>query len=223
MILELQGIRKSFRDGDRDLRLLRGIDLALDASDSIALTGASGCGKSTLLQIAAGLEQPDTGSVRLLGERLDSIPEHRLAAMRRKQIGFVFQQFNLLPGMSALENILFQRRLNRMSERGSWPDMVIDSLELSDFLQRPVELLSGGEQQRVAIARAMAHKPAIVFADEPTGNLHDSLSNSVMKMFRQLIDESNSCLLLVTHSQLMAAHTNRQLELREGLLHADSL
>jgi putative ABC transport system ATP-binding protein len=222
MILELQGIHKSFRDGDRDLRLLRGIDLALDASGSIALTGASGCGKSTLLQIAAGLDQPDKGTVRLLEERLDTIPEHRLAAMRRKHIGFVFQQFNLLPGLSALDNILFQRRLNRMSEHGNWPDTVIDALELNDILQRPVERLSGGEQQRVAIARAMAHQPTIVFADEPTGNLHDSLSDSVMKMFRQLIDESNSCLLLVTHSQQMAAHTSRQLELREGLLHADT-
>jgi putative ABC transport system ATP-binding protein len=219
LILELDDVRKSFHDGDVVLRLLRGIDLTLDTSGSIALTGASGSGKSTLLQIAAGLDTPDSGNVRLLGESVNKLPEHRRAALRREHIGFVFQQFNLLPGLSAHDNVMFQRRLNHMPDTDSWPARLVEALELTEILQRPVERLSGGEQQRVAIARAMAHQPAIVFADEPTGNLHDTLSKKVMTMFRELIIESGTALVLVTHSEEMAGFTSRQVELREGTLH----
>lgn len=218
-MLELRSIHKSFHDGESELEVLRGIDLHLDAGQSLALLGASGNGKSTLLQIAAGLEPPDSGSVRLLGRELAGLSEQETARLRRRELGFVFQQFNLLPGLNVRDNLLFQRRLNGFDDNDDWVDELTESLGLGSLMRRPVEVLSGGQQQRVAIARALAHKPSLVFADEPTGNLHDSLSLRVMRLFTRLVEESGSSLLLVTHNHQMAAFASQRLLLREGHLH----
>lgn len=218
-MLELQSITKSFHDGESDLQVLRGISLTLGAGESLALLGASGNGKSTLLQIAAGLESPDSGEVHILGRLLAKQSEPELAMLRRRQLGFVFQQFNLLPGLNVHDNLLFQRRLNRQSDRDPWTDEIIGVLGLGPLLKRPVEVLSSGQQQRVAIARALAHRPKIVFADEPTGNLHDSLSRQVMALMVRLVADSACGLLLVTHNREMASYTQRQLVLEEGHLH----
>jgi len=218
-MLELVKISKSFHDGESELQVLRGIDLSLAAGHSLALLGASGSGKSTLLQIAASLDAPDEGQVRLLGQSLGDMGERELALFRRRHLGFVFQQFNLLPGLNVRDNLLFQRRLNRMPDRDPWIDDLIGELELGSLLDRAVEVLSGGQQQRVAIARALAHAPELVFADEPTGNLHDTLSRQVMRMFARLVEESRSALLLVTHNREMASFTQSQMMLREGRLH----
>ncbi len=218
-MLELTNVSKSFHDGESELQVLQGIDLELQAGHSLALQGASGCGKSTLLQVAAGLDEPDEGEVRVLGQLLTALSERELALFRRKHLGFVFQQFNLLPGLNVQDNLLFQRRLNRMPDRDAWVDDLIAELELGDLLKRAVEVLSGGQQQRVAIARALAHAPDLVFADEPTGNLHDTLSRQVMRMFARLVEESGSALLMVTHNREMASFTQRQLLLKEGHLH----
>ena len=219
-MLELRSISKSFHDGESELHVLRGVDLSLEAGDSIALTGASGCGKSTLLQIAAGLERADSGSIRILDRCLECLDEPDTALLRRSQLGFVFQQFNLIPGLDVQSNILFQRRLNRLPDDDPWVDELIGGLGLETILERQVEVLSGGQQQRVAIARALAHRPQLVFADEPTGNLHDSLSRQVMGMLLGLVAESGSSLLLVTHSREMASFTHRRYLLEEGHLHA---
>ncbi len=219
-VLEMDQVEKSFHDGGASLRILRGISLTLGPSTSIALSGASGSGKSTLLQIAAGLDQPDSGQVLLAGQNPARMPDAALARLRRRRTGFIFQNFNLLPGLSAHDNMLFQRRLNGMPDNDPWLEQLIDTLELADILKRQVELLSGGEQQRVAIARALAHHPDIVFADEPTGNLPDALSQRVMGMLHGLIEKSQSSLLLVTHSRSLAAQTSQQWTLREGRLHA---
>ena len=218
-MLELRSIHKSFHDGESELEVLRGIDLHLDAGQSLALLGASGNGKSTLLQIAAGLEPPDSGSVRLLGRELAGLSEQETARLRRRELGFVFQQFNLLPGLNVRDNLLFQRRLNGFDDNDDWVDELTESLGLGSLMRRPVEVLSGGQQQRVAIARALAHKPSLVFADEPTGNLHDSLSLRVMRLFTRLVEESGSSLLLVTHNHQMATFASQRLLLREGHLH----
>jgi putative ABC transport system ATP-binding protein len=219
-MLALKSISKSFHDGESELLVLDGIDLELRAGESMALLGASGNGKSTLLQIAAGLEEPDSGNVQVLGQDLSVLNERELALMRRQHLGFVFQQFNLLPGLDVQNNILFQRRLNRLSDRDAWVDELIDVLELAPLLHRPVEVLSGGQQQRVAIARALAHGPQLVFADEPTGNLHDTLSRQVMKLMARLVEESGCGLLLVTHNRSMAEFAKRRSLLEEGHLHA---
>jgi putative ABC transport system ATP-binding protein len=217
-MLELIGVSKSYHDGESDLQVLKDIDLNLRTGDSVALLGASGSGKSTLLQIAAGLERPDRGQV-LVGDRdLHSLDERELALLRRRQLGFVFQQFNLLPGLNVRDNILFQRRLNRMPEGDTWVEEVIEGLHLGSLQRRPVEVLSGGQQQRVAIGRALAHRPRLVFADEPTGNLHDTLSRQVMSLFVRLVEEAGSTLLLVTHNRQMAAFAQRRYRLVEGRL-----
>jgi putative ABC transport system ATP-binding protein len=218
-MLELAGIHKSFHDGESDLEVLAGIDLEIRAGESVALLGTSGCGKSTLLQIAAGLEKPDRGEVRIRGRSLNGMGEPALALLRRQELGFVFQQFNLLPGLDVRDNILFQRRLNRLPDTDGWVEELLTGLRLDRLLHRPVEVLSGGQQQRVAIARALAHKPQVVFADEPTGNLHDTLSRQVMSLFIRLVDEAGSALLLVTHNREMAAMTQLQYRLVEGRLH----
>jgi putative ABC transport system ATP-binding protein len=217
--LELRGVCKSFHDGETELRVLRGVDLSLGAADSLALLGASGNGKSTLLQIAAGLEAPDAGSVRVMGRELSGMKENERALMRRRNLGFVFQQFNLLPGLDVGDNLLFQRRLNGLPDRDDWVDELVFVLGLEPLLGRPVEVLSGGQQQRVAIARALAHRPQLVFADEPTGNLHDSLSRQVMELMARAVEESGCSLLLVTHNREMAGFTRRRLLLEEGQLH----
>lgn len=218
-MLALKSISKSFHDGESELLVLDGIDLTLNSGESMALLGASGNGKSTLLQIAAGLEEPDSGNVEVLGQDLLAMNERELALMRRQHLGFVFQQFNLLPGLDVQNNILFQRRLNRLSDRDAWVDELIDVLELAPLLHRAVEVLSGGQQQRVAIARALAHSPQLVFADEPTGNLHDTLSRQVMKLMARLVEESGCSLLLVTHNRAMAEFAKRRFLLEEGHLH----
>ena len=219
-MLELRSIHKAFHDGESELEVLRGIDLHLEAGQSLALLGASGNGKSTLLQIAAGLEPPDSGSVRLLGQELAGLSEQETARLRRRELGFVFQQFNLLPGLNVRDNLLFQRRLNGFDDRDDWVDELTEALGLGSLMRRPIEVLSGGQQQRVAIARALAHKPSLVFADEPTGNLHDSLSLRVMRLFTRLVEESGSSLLLVTHNHQMAAFASQRLFLSEGHLRA---
>lgn len=221
-MLELSNVHKSYHDGETELEVLRGVDLALGRGESVALRGESGSGKSTLLQIAAGLEPPDTGTVHVDGRDLAKLSEPELARLRRTGLGFVFQQFNLIPGLNALENMLFQRRLNGMPDRDDWLDELVSVLQLEALLHRPVEVLSGGQQQRVAIARALAHRPRLVFADEPTGNLHDTLSRQVARLLVRLVQEAGSGLLLVTHSARLASFAARHLRLRHGLLVADS-
>ena len=218
-MLELKKVCKSYHDGETELAVLDGVDLFLGEGDSLALQGPSGCGKSTLLQIAAGLERPDAGSIDLLGLPLATASEPELARLRRQQLGFVFQAFNLLPGLDVRANVLFQRRLNGLADSGAWIEELVEELELGELLDRPVEVLSGGQQQRVAIARALAHRPRLVFADEPTGNLHDRLSHRVMGLLSRLVAEAGSGLLLVTHSRDMASYAARALQLEEGRLH----
>ena len=219
-MLELNAVYKSFDDGEKELKVLQGASLSLARGESLALLGASGNGKSTLLQIAAGLEPPDSGDIIILGRSLTSMGERDLALLRRKHLGFVFQQFNLLPGLNVKDNVLFQRRLNQQGENDEWTDEIIDVLGLAPLLRRPVEVLASGQQRRVAIARALAHKPQLLFADEPTGNLHDSLSLEVMALMVKLVTESACSLLMVTHNLEMAAFTDRKLLLEDGQLHA---
>lgn len=218
-MLKLSSVSKSFHDGESELRVLRRVDLEVAAGDSVALLGASGCGKSTLLQIAAGLESPDEGEVHVLDRPLSGLSRRELSLMRRRHLGFIFQQFNLLPGLRVRDNVLFQRRLNRMPDDDPWTAELFRVLDLQPLLQRPVEVLSGGQQQRVAIARALAHRPQLVFADEPTGNLHDTLSRQVIELMSRAVDESGCSLVLVTHNREVASFARRRYLLEEGHLH----
>jgi putative ABC transport system ATP-binding protein len=217
-MLRLDQVSKSFHDGESDLLILDSVDLRLNAGETLALLGDSGSGKSTLLQIAAGLERPDSGRVSIDDRDLSILSESELALLRRRDLGFVFQQFNLIPGLDVRSNLLFQRRLNGLHDEDAWIDTLLDGLELRPLLHRAVEVLSGGQQQRVAIARALAHRPRLLFADEPTGNLHDTLSAQVISLLCRLAAEAGTALLLVTHNQEIAAATQRQLRLSNGVL-----
>ena len=190
----------------------------LEPGETLFLKGPSGSGKTTLLGLLGGVQTPSRGSIRLLGQELTDLSAGARDRFRVDHTGYIFQQFNLLPGLKVRDNMLFQRRLNRMAEQDEWIDELIQVLELGPMLQRPVEVLSGGQAQRVAIARALAHKPRLLFADEPTGNLHDTLSQQIMALMMKLVTESGCSLLLVTHNRKMAAFTARRMLLETGHL-----
>ncbi|MCM2680071.1 ABC transporter ATP-binding protein [Echinimonas agarilytica] len=221
-MLELSEISHWFDDQTEANAVVSHISLSLRAGKSLSLMGSSGSGKSTLLQIAAGLEPPKQGSVVLAGKPIYQLNDSALSQLRRNQLGFVFQQFNLIPGLSVADNILFQVRLNKQAHDAAWLQHLLNALELTELQHRQPQQLSGGQQQRVAIARALAHRPAILFADEPTGNLNDSLSHGVMQLLSDLVSEANTSLLMVTHSHEMAKYTDQVLHLHEGHLHASA-
>ncbi|MFK7829585.1 MAG: ABC transporter ATP-binding protein [Congregibacter sp.] len=217
-MLKLHDVHKSFHDGQDELVVIAGANMHLQSGETVALLGDSGSGKSTFLQIAAGLEPPDTGEVLIDGRDLSQLSERALAHVRRQDVGFVFQQFNLIPGIDVRDNLLFQRRLNGLPDNDPWVEELIQGLELAPILGRAVEVLSGGQQQRVAIARALAHRPRLLFADEPTGNLHDALSRQVMELLCRFAKESGAALLLVTHNRDLAEFAQQKLRLRNGIL-----
>lgn len=197
---------------------LDAVDLAMAAGTFTAVMGASGSGKSTLLHLLAGLDAPDAGEVLLLGSALTGLDDDAAADVRHARMGFVFQSFNLVPGLSALENIRLPARLGRRSRTidTAWEQHLVTVLGLRELLQRsPVEL-SGGQQQRVAIARALAHRPAVVFADEPTGSLDVATGRDVLTLFTQLARQAGTCVLMVTHDPVAAAAADRVIVLRDG-------
>ena len=195
--------------------VLRGVSLSLRAGETLALTGESGSGKSTALNLAAGLDAPDEGSVEVTGRRLSDLGEAGRAALRREAIGLVFQAFNLIPSLDVAANLAFQARL-----KGEAPEVgpLAERLGLSAHLRKYPEQLSGGQQQRVAIGRALLARPALILADEPTGNLDERTGNAVMEEMLALVRETGAALLVVTHSERLAAAMDRRLHLTEGRL-----
>lgn len=195
--------------------ILRGVSLDLAAGQSLALTGESGSGKSTLLHLIGALDTPDSGTLMLDGHPLSGLTDSARAALRRTQIGMVFQQFNLIPSLTVAQNIALQSRL-----AGRVPDTagLAKALGLSDLLARYPEQLSGGQQQRVAIARALAPSPPLVLADEPTGNLDEDTAAQVMELLLHCTKAQNAALLMVTHSPALAGRLDRRLHLSHGRL-----
>jgi putative ABC transport system ATP-binding protein len=197
--------------------VLRQLDFAMTASSSVALLGDSGSGKSTLLHLIAGLERPDSGEIIFDGHRIHTDPESTLAAIRRSELSLVFQQFHLISTLTVLDNIRFQAALCQRFEQ-NYEAELIDRLDLGSQLKKFPHQLSRGQQQRVAIARSLLHKPQLVLADEPTGNLDEKSSLEVMGLFSDLVKQAGSSLLMVTHSQAMAAFMNRRVQLHNGKL-----
>lgn len=219
-ILTFNQVSKHYNENANRLTVLNQIDLAFYRGESVALMGASGSGKSTLLHLAAGLDQPSSGEICLHGKHYAKMDDRQLSRLRRVELGFVFQQFNLIPGLSVIDNILFQSRLEKQLPQADWLQHLLETLDLLPLQQQSPETLSGGQQQRVAIARALAHQPQMIMADEPTGNLHDSLSHQVMQLFVRLCQEQHTSLLMVTHSKAMASYLDKQLYLQNGCLDA---
>jgi len=215
MVLDMVGIRKSFPSSEGRVDVLRGVDLRLDAGESVALTGESGSGKSTLLHIAGGLEATDAGQVRLGVQDMVAADDAARARLRRDRIGIVFQQFNLIPSLNVADNIAFQARLAGRFEADHCATLA-ERLGLQGLARRFPEQLSGGQQQRVAIGRALAARPALVLADEPTGNLDEDTSDGVLALLLELVADSQAALLMVTHSARLAGRLDRKVLLRHG-------
>jgi len=211
MLVDLKNVQKSY--GDQPV--LAGVDLQLDAAQSLALTGESGSGKSTLLHLIGGLDQADAGEVAVAGENLRQMDDAGRAALRRTTVSVVFQQFNLIPSLNVAANLSFQARLAGRFDR-AWTNALTERLGLSSLEQRYPEQLSGGQQQRVAIGRALAVRPALILADEPTGNLDEDSGDAVMSLLLDLVRDTGAGLLMVTHSQRLAARLDRRLMLAHG-------
>jgi len=216
-MLEINNLCKSYLYAEAQQDVLQQLDFAMAASSSVALLGDSGCGKSTLLHLIAGLERPDSGEILFAGHRMHADPESSLAAVRRSKLSLVFQQFHLISTLTILDNIKFQaalcQRLDPLYEAE-----LIDRLDLVSQLKKFPHQLSRGQQQRVAIARSLLHKPQLVLADEPTGNLDENSSLEVMGLFSNLVKQAGSSLLMVTHSQAMAEFMDRRVWLHNGKL-----
>ncbi len=217
MLLEFKSVTKSFQDQSGEIPVLRGVSFALDAGETLALTGESGSGKSTLLHIAGGLDTADSGSVLLEGRKINGLPDRALAQVRRHQISLVFQQFNLVPSLTVGANIRFQAALAGVLDP-AFVDHLVGALGLQDHLDKYPEVLSGGQQQRVAIARALAAKPKLLLADEPTGNLDEETAAIVLAQMLALVEDTGAACMMVTHSPKIAGQLGRSLHLKAGLL-----
>ncbi len=215
MLLDVRDLRKSFPAADGPVTILDGVSLSLDAGETMALSGESGSGKSTLLHIVAGLEPADSGSVEINGVDLKGLGDAPRARLRRETIGVVFQQFNLIPSLDVAANIAFQARLAKRHDL-DWTRELTVKLGLAEHVAKYPEQLSGGQQQRVAIGRAIAAKPPLVLADEPTGNLDEATGDAVFDLLLALARDTGAGLLIVTHSQRLAARADRQMHLSHG-------
>tara|TARA_X000000368_G_scaffold355302_1_gene296991 strand:+ start:1725 stop:2381 length:657 start_codon:yes stop_codon:yes gene_type:complete len=217
MVLNLNSIRKSYRTNEGEVPVLNNISLNLLAGETLALRGESGSGKSTLLHIAGALELPDAGSVEIAGNDISKMDDSERAAVRRKDIAIIFQQFNLIPSLNVASNINFQANLSGPVDKTK-VKKIVSSLGLSDQMEKYPEALSGGQQQRVAIARALVSEPKLLLADEPTGNLDEQSALAVLEQMLKLVAETDTALMLVTHSQNVAARMDRQIQLIGGRL-----
>lgn len=218
----LSNVSRIYGEGDVAVAALRDVSWTFDQGSFTAVMGPSGSGKSTLLKCAAGLAQPSEGTVRLEETRLDTMPEAGLAVVRRERVGFVFQEFNLIPALTARENIELPLRLAGSSVDTGWLDRITRRAGIQDRLSHRPDQLSGGQQQRVALCRALINRPDLVCGDEPTGALDSESSNQVMALLREAVDEYGQTLILVTHDPLAASYADRVLFLVDGAI-ADTM
>ena len=217
LVVSARGLVKVYGQGRAALRVLNGLDLDLHSGELVAVTGRSGSGKSTLLNVIGALDRVDAGRIELCGLRLDRASERELAPLRRDRIGFVFQSFHLLPELTGFENVLLPTRLNGRRPSRERALGLVERLGLGAAAERLPAVLSGGEQQRLAIARALVNEPALVLADEPTGNLDADSGRDVLELLRTIADEGKA-VLLVTHEAEATRRADRVLRLAGGRL-----
>ncbi len=210
------GVSKRYGSGEAAVDALAGVSTGFDRGRFTAIMGPSGSGKSTLMHILAGLDKPTAGTVFLDGKEITGLDDGELTKLRRDKLGFVFQFFNLIPVLTAEENLVLPLSIAGRKPDQAWVDQLVETVGLGDRrTHRPAEL-SGGQQQRVAVARALVSKPAVVFADEPTGNLDSKASEEVLKLLRQSVDSFDQTVVMVTHDPAAAAHADRLVTLRDG-------
>jgi len=222
-MIEVRGVRKSIRNGNRTVEILKGIDVLIPGGQFVAIMGASGSGKSTLLGLLAGLDAPTSGQVLLDGTDISNLEEDKLAEIRGKKLGFVFQSYQLIPTLTALENVLLPHELNARGDGKPKARELLSQVGLSDRLTHYPVQLSGGEQQRVALARAFILDPPIVLADEPTGNLDSVNGQHVLDLLLGRNRDEKTTLVMVTHDPQVAALAHRRIVLRDGAVVADEM
>ncbi|HMD21921.1 MAG TPA: ABC transporter ATP-binding protein [Alloacidobacterium sp.] len=220
-MIEVRGLKKSIRNGSRTVEILKGIDLKVPQGQFLAIMGASGSGKSTLLGLLAGLDAPSEGEVLVDGTEISRLAEDKLAQVRGKKIGFVFQSYQLIPTLTALENVLLPYELNANGDGKKRATALLEAVGLADRLDHYPVQLSGGEQQRVALARAFVLEPPIVLADEPTGNLDSTNGQHVLDLLTERQREASTTLVLVTHDKQIADRADRRIFLRDGRIVSD--
>jgi putative ABC transport system ATP-binding protein len=215
-VVVADGVSKRYGSGEAAVDALAGVSTGFERNRFTAIMGPSGSGKSTLMHILAGLDKPTAGRVTVDGEEITDLDDKELTRLRRDKLGFVFQFFNLLPVLTAEENLVLPLSIAGRKPDQAWVDQLVDTVGLGDRrTHRPSEL-SGGQQQRVAVARALVSKPAVVFADEPTGNLDSKASQDVLKLLRQAVDSFGQTVIMVTHDPAAASHADRLITLRDG-------
>lgn len=217
MLVRVTNLEKSFGTGEARQHVLRGVSVALERGQSLAITGESGSGKSTLLHLIGLLDAPDAGIIELSGQPVSDLDDKGRARLRREQVGLVFQQFNLVPSLTVAQNLDLQARLAKRVD-ADWIARLAERLGLDAYLHRFPEQLSGGQQQRVAVGRALAAKPPLLLADEPTGNLDEETSARVLDLMLELCADAEAALIMVTHSQAAAERLSRRVHLTQGRL-----
>ena len=221
--LTIKQLKRTYVSGEKQLTVLNNVSFQIHRGQSAAIVGPSGSGKTTLLGLCAGLDRPTSGSVHLLGHDLGTLDQDELAAFRGKEIGFVFQNFQLIESLTALENVRIPLELQGKQDVGGMAKQLLERVGLADREQHYPNQLSGGEQQRVALARAFINQPALLFADEPTGNLDGPNGNLIIDLLFEMNANSQTTLVLVTHDLELAARCDRTIHLRDGLLVKDRL
>lgn len=222
-ILNVSHLGKGYTSGSKELTVLEDISFSINEGETFAIVGPSGSGKTTLLGLCAGLDRPDTGTVELCGRDLGGLSEDGLALLRNQEVGFIFQNFQLLPTLSALENVVVPLELQGIKNPGSIGMELLDKVGLKNRFHHYPSQLSGGEQQRVALARAFSAKPSILFADEPTGNLDQETGDRVVKLLFDLNEEAGTTLVIVTHDMELARRNQRILRLKGGKVFSNEL
>ncbi|BDW93537.1 ABC transporter ATP-binding protein [Flagellimonas marinaquae] len=215
-ILKVQHLSKTYRSGEHDLTVLNNVSFEVDAGESFAIVGPSGSGKTTLLGLCAGLDTTDEGEIWLCDQNLLKLDEDGRARLRNQNVGFVFQDFQLLPTLTALENVIVPLELRGVKKAAQQGKELLVKVGLGDRAGHYPSQLSGGEQQRVALARAFANKPSILFADEPTGNLDDETGTKIEQLLFELNKEQGTALVIVTHDLELAKKTDKSIRLRSG-------
>ncbi|MFZ9681186.1 MAG: ABC transporter ATP-binding protein [Bacteroidia bacterium] len=221
-VITLQGVQRLYRMGDETIYALRGVDLTIARNEYVALMGPSGSGKSTLMNLIGCLDSPSAGSYWLNGHDVAGLSDNRLAEIRNSEIGFVFQTFNLLPRLSALDNValpLIYAGINETQRRERAME-VLQQVGLGDRVSHKPNELSGGQRQRVAVARALVNRPSLILADEPTGNLDSKTSVEIMELFARIHSLGNT-IVLVTHEEDIARHAHRMVRLKDGVVESD--
>ena len=215
-ILQTSNLKKTYGSGDAAVHALDGVSFSVDKGEFVAIVGTSGSGKSTLLHMLGGLDRPTSGDVEVDGQKLFSLKDDELTVFRRRKIGFVFQNYNLVPSLNVYENIVLPIQLDGNTPDAEYINSIVETLGLDSKLKNLASNLSGGQQQRVAIARALSTKPAIILADEPTGNLDSKTSMDVLKLLKMTSEKYSQTIVIITHDEQLAQMADRIVRIEDG-------